>query len=78
MHDNCLQNEDFHRSCLSCSVWIFRLSKKLILFKCRKESVTMLLRVTSAGRLGITIVISADSIWHMMRSFVDENQSPLP
>lgn len=30
-----------------------------------------------ASRLGITTVISTDSIRHMMRSFVDENQSPL-
>lgn len=30
-----------------------------------------------AGRLGITTVISTDSIRHMMRSFVDEKQNPL-
>lgn len=29
------------------------------------------------GRLGITTVISTDSIRHMMRSFVDEKQNPL-
>ncbi|XP_076950353.1 P-loop NTPase domain-containing protein LPA1 homolog 2-like isoform X2 [Bidens hawaiensis] len=54
----------------------------------RKESVTVLLCGTSgcgkstlsallASRLGITTVISTDSIRHMMRSFVDENQNPL-
>ncbi|KVI09323.1 hypothetical protein Ccrd_012295 [Cynara cardunculus var. scolymus] len=31
----------------------------------------------SASRLGITTVISTDSIRHMMRSFVDEKQNPL-
>lgn len=30
-----------------------------------------------ASRLGITTVISTDSIRHMMRSFVDEKQNPL-
>ncbi|KAI3748225.1 hypothetical protein L6452_11173 [Arctium lappa] len=54
----------------------------------RKESVTVLLCGTSgcgkstlsallASRLGITTVISTDSIRHMMRSFVDEKQNPL-
>ncbi|XP_051120840.1 P-loop NTPase domain-containing protein LPA1 homolog 2 [Andrographis paniculata] len=54
----------------------------------RKESVTVLLCGTSGcgkstlsallgGRLGITTVISTDSIRHMMRSFVDEEQNPL-
>ncbi|KAI3683548.1 hypothetical protein L1987_84055 [Smallanthus sonchifolius] len=54
----------------------------------RKESVTVLLCGTSgcgkstlsallASRLGITTVLSTDSIRHMMRSFVDENQNPL-
>ncbi|KAI7750281.1 hypothetical protein M8C21_009783 [Ambrosia artemisiifolia] len=54
----------------------------------RKESVTVLLCGTSgcgkstlsallASRLGITTVVSTDSIRHMMRSFVDENQNPL-
>ncbi|KAM0065303.1 putative P-loop containing nucleoside triphosphate hydrolase [Helianthus debilis subsp. tardiflorus] len=54
----------------------------------RKESVTVLLCGTSgcgkstlsallASRLGITTVMSTDSIRHMMRSFVDENQNPL-
>ncbi|XP_076916798.1 P-loop NTPase domain-containing protein LPA1 homolog 2-like [Bidens hawaiensis] len=54
----------------------------------RKESVTVLLCGTSgcgkstlsallASRLGITTVISTDSIRHMMRSFVDESQNPL-
>ncbi|KAK1284501.1 hypothetical protein QJS10_CPB21g00342 [Acorus calamus] len=54
----------------------------------RKESVTVLLCGTSGcgkstlsallgSRLGITTVISTDSIRHMMRSFVDEKQSPL-
>ncbi|KAK1267019.1 hypothetical protein QJS04_geneDACA000303 [Acorus gramineus] len=54
----------------------------------RKESVTILLCGTSGcgkstlsallgSRLGITTVISTDSIRHMMRSFVDEKQSPL-
>ncbi|KAF8395255.1 hypothetical protein HHK36_019197 [Tetracentron sinense] len=54
----------------------------------RKESVTVLLCGTSGcgkstlsallgSRLGVTTVISTDSIRHMMRSFVDENQSPL-
>lgn len=54
----------------------------------REESVTVLLCGTSgcgkstlstllAGRLGITTVISTDSIRHMMRSFVDEKQNPL-
>ncbi|XP_071734888.1 P-loop NTPase domain-containing protein LPA1 homolog 2-like [Rutidosis leptorrhynchoides] len=54
----------------------------------RKESVTILLCGTSgcgkstlsallASRLGITTVISTDSIRHMMRSFVDEKQNPL-
>ncbi|KAF5810506.1 putative P-loop containing nucleoside triphosphate hydrolase [Helianthus annuus] len=54
----------------------------------RKESITVLLCGTSgcgkstlsallASRLGITTVIFTDSIRHMMRSFVDENQNPL-
>ncbi|KAL1817079.1 hypothetical protein ACET3Z_019653 [Daucus carota] len=54
----------------------------------RKESVTILLCGTSGcgkstlssllgSRLGITTVISTDSIRHMMRSFVDEKQNPL-
>ncbi|KAE8674584.1 P-loop NTPase domain-containing protein LPA1-like protein 1 [Hibiscus syriacus] len=54
----------------------------------RKESVTVLLCGTSGcgkstlsallgGRLGITTVISTDSIRHMMRSFVDEKENPL-
>ncbi|KAE8692921.1 P-loop NTPase domain-containing protein LPA1-like protein 1 [Hibiscus syriacus] len=54
----------------------------------RKESVTVLLCGTSGcgkstlsallgGRLGITTVISTDSIPHMMRSFVDEKENPL-
>lgn len=54
----------------------------------RRESVTVLLCGTSgcgkstlsallASRLGITTVISTDSIRHMMRSFVDEKQNPL-
>jgi 2-phosphoglycerate kinase len=29
------------------------------------------------GRLGITTVVSTDSIKHMMRSFADEKQNPL-
>ncbi|XP_019709721.1 P-loop NTPase domain-containing protein LPA1 [Elaeis guineensis] len=54
----------------------------------RKESVTVLLCGTSGcgkstlsallgSRLGVTTVISTDSIRHMMRSFVDEKQNPL-
>uniref|UniRef100_A0A1D1XWC6 Uncharacterized protein DDB_G0273453/DDB_G0273565 n=1 Tax=Anthurium amnicola TaxID=1678845 RepID=A0A1D1XWC6_9ARAE len=54
----------------------------------RKESVTILLCGTSGcgkstlsallgSRLGVTTVISTDSIRHMMRSFVDERQNPL-
>ncbi|KAI7997912.1 hypothetical protein LOK49_LG10G01667 [Camellia lanceoleosa] len=54
----------------------------------RKESVTVLLCGASGcgkstlssllgSRLGITTVISTDSIRHMMRSFVDEEQNPL-
>ncbi|KAI7743377.1 hypothetical protein M8C21_003560 [Ambrosia artemisiifolia] len=54
----------------------------------RKGSVTVLLCGTSgcgkstlsallASRLGITTVVSTDSIRHMMRSFVDEKQNPL-
>lgn len=54
----------------------------------RKTSVTILLCGTSgcgkstlstllASRLGITTVVSTDSIRHMMRSFVDERQNPL-
>ncbi|KAF5744735.1 hypothetical protein HS088_TW07G00314 [Tripterygium wilfordii] len=54
----------------------------------KKESVTVLLCGTSGcgkstlsallgSRLGITTVISTDSIRHMMRSFVDEKQNPL-
>ncbi|CAD5191722.1 unnamed protein product [Musa acuminata subsp. malaccensis] len=54
----------------------------------RKESVTVLLCGTSGcgkstlssllgGRLGVTTVISTDSIRHMMRSFMDEKQNPL-
>ena len=30
-----------------------------------------------ASRLGITIVVSTDSIWHMIRSFADEKENPL-
>ncbi|URE20062.1 2-phosphoglycerate kinase-related [Musa troglodytarum] len=54
----------------------------------RKESVTVLLCGTSGcgkstlssllgSRLGVTTVISTDSIRHMMRSYVDEKQNPL-
>ncbi|XP_057955318.1 P-loop NTPase domain-containing protein LPA1 homolog 2 [Malania oleifera] len=54
----------------------------------RKESVTVLLCGTSGcgkstlsallgSRLGITTVVSTDSIRHMMRGFVDEKQNPL-
>ncbi|PKA62738.1 2-phosphoglycerate kinase [Apostasia shenzhenica] len=54
----------------------------------RKKSVTILLCGTSGcgkstlsallgSRLGITTVISTDSIRHMMRSFVDENENQL-
>ncbi|KAL2932123.1 P-loop NTPase domain-containing protein LPA1-like protein 1 [Bienertia sinuspersici] len=54
----------------------------------RKESLTVLLCGTSgcgkstlssilASRLGITTVISTDSIRHMMRSYVDEKKNPL-
>ncbi|XP_073050635.1 P-loop NTPase domain-containing protein LPA1 homolog 1-like isoform X1 [Primulina eburnea] len=54
----------------------------------RKESMTVLLCGTSGcgkstlsallgSRLGLTTVISTDSIRHMMRSFVDEKQNPL-
>ncbi|CAH8367526.1 unnamed protein product [Eruca vesicaria subsp. sativa] len=54
----------------------------------RKESVTVLLCGTSGcgkstlsallgSRLGITTVVSTDSIRHMMRSFADEKQNPL-
>ncbi|XP_074284956.1 P-loop NTPase domain-containing protein LPA1 homolog 2-like [Silene latifolia] len=54
----------------------------------RKESMTVLLCGTSGcgkstlssllgSRLGITTVVSTDSIRHMMRSFVDEKQNPL-
>lgn len=54
----------------------------------RKESFTVLLCGTSGcgkstlssllgSRLGITTVISTDSIRHMMRSFADEKQNPL-
>ncbi|KAK1295378.1 hypothetical protein QJS10_CPA16g01137 [Acorus calamus] len=54
----------------------------------KKESVTILLCGTSgcgkstlssllASRLGITTVVSTDSIRHMMRSFVDEKENPL-
>ncbi|KAG0456914.1 hypothetical protein HPP92_022071 [Vanilla planifolia] len=63
-----------------------------LLLACRirekKESVTILLCGTSGcgkstlsallgSRLGITSIISTDSIRHMMRSFVDEKQNPL-
>ncbi|CAL5056493.1 unnamed protein product [Urochloa decumbens] len=54
----------------------------------RKESVTILLCGTSGcgkstlssllgSRLGITTVVSTDSIRHMMRGFADEKQNPL-
>ncbi|ONK63776.1 uncharacterized protein A4U43_C07F18810 [Asparagus officinalis] len=54
----------------------------------RKESVTVLLCGTSGcgkstlssllgSRLGVTTVISTDSIRHMMRSFADEKENPL-
>ncbi|CAL1366839.1 unnamed protein product [Linum trigynum] len=54
----------------------------------KKESVTVLLCGTSGcgkstlsallgSRLGITTVVSTDSIRHMMRSFVDEKENPL-
>ncbi|XP_072993516.1 P-loop NTPase domain-containing protein LPA1 [Typha latifolia] len=54
----------------------------------RKGSVTILLCGTSGcgkstlsallgSRLGVTTVVSTDSIRHMMRSFVDEKQNPL-
>ncbi|CAL5422346.1 unnamed protein product [Camellia sinensis] len=55
---------------------------------CGKSSLSSLLAVmemeqhfsnslVSGSRLGITTVISTDSIRHMMRSFVDEEQNPL-
>ncbi|KAL6838468.1 hypothetical protein ACP4OV_031713 [Aristida adscensionis] len=54
----------------------------------RKESVTILLCGTSGcgkstlstllgSRLGVTTVVSTDSIRHMMRSFVEEKENPL-
>ncbi|XP_041994810.1 P-loop NTPase domain-containing protein LPA1 homolog 2-like [Salvia splendens] len=54
----------------------------------RNESVTVLLCGTSGcgkstlsallgSRLGITTIVSTDSIRHMMRSFVDEKENPL-
>ncbi|XP_010279555.1 PREDICTED: P-loop NTPase domain-containing protein LPA1 homolog [Nelumbo nucifera] len=54
----------------------------------KKESVTILLCGTSgcgkstlssllASRLGITTVVSTDSIRHMMRSFINEKENPL-
>ncbi|KAG2633683.1 P-loop NTPase domain-containing protein LPA1 homolog isoform X2 [Panicum virgatum] len=54
----------------------------------RKESVTVLLCGTSGcgkstlstllgSRLGVTTVVSTDSIRHMMRSFVEEKENPL-
>ncbi|CAD6219979.1 unnamed protein product [Miscanthus lutarioriparius] len=54
----------------------------------RKESITVLLCGTSGcgkstlstllgSRLGITTVVSTDSIRHMMRSFVEEKENPL-
>uniref|UniRef100_A0A452XC71 Uncharacterized protein n=1 Tax=Aegilops tauschii subsp. strangulata TaxID=200361 RepID=A0A452XC71_AEGTS len=54
----------------------------------RKESVTVLLCGTSGcgksalssllgNRLGITTIVSTDSIRHMMRSFVEEKENPL-
>lgn len=54
----------------------------------KKESVTILLCGTSGcgkstlssllgSRLGITTVVSTDSVRHMMRGFVDEKQNPL-
>ncbi|KAL7115830.1 hypothetical protein ACP275_04G205300 [Erythranthe tilingii] len=54
----------------------------------RKESVTVLLCGTSGcgkstlsallgSRLGITTIVSTDSIRHMMRSFFDEKENPL-
>uniref|UniRef100_A0A453Q332 Zeta toxin domain-containing protein n=1 Tax=Aegilops tauschii subsp. strangulata TaxID=200361 RepID=A0A453Q332_AEGTS len=60
----------------------------LIRIKEKKESVTVLLCGTSGcgkstlssllgSRLGITTVVSTDSIRHMMRSFADEKQNPL-
>lgn len=67
------QRSDLHRAC--------RIRE-------RKESVTILLCGTSGcgkstlstllgSRLGITTVVSTDSIRHMMRSFVEEKQNPL-
>uniref|UniRef100_A0A0E0M4T8 Uncharacterized protein n=1 Tax=Oryza punctata TaxID=4537 RepID=A0A0E0M4T8_ORYPU len=67
------QRADLHRAC--------RIREK-------KESVTILLCGTSGcgkstlstllgSRLGITTVVSTDSIRHMMRSFVQEKQNPL-
>ncbi|ONM53679.1 P-loop NTPase domain-containing protein LPA1 homolog 1 [Zea mays] len=51
----------------------------------RKESITVLcgtsgkstLSMLLGSRLGITTVVSTDSIRHMMRSFVEENKNPL-
>ncbi|MCO5586620.1 hypothetical protein L7F22_040561 [Adiantum nelumboides] len=61
--------------------WVVRIREK-------KASVTILLCGTSgcgkstlstllASRLGITTVVSTDSIRHMMRSFVNEKENPL-
>ncbi|KVI00124.1 hypothetical protein Ccrd_021575, partial [Cynara cardunculus var. scolymus] len=49
---------------------------------CGKSTLSALLTLIpkinlQASRLGITTVISTDSIRHMMRSFVDEKQNPL-
>ncbi|XP_022958672.1 P-loop NTPase domain-containing protein LPA1 homolog 1-like isoform X2 [Cucurbita moschata] len=70
-----------------CSLWVAK-HDMLSRIRERKESVTVLLCGTSGcgkstlsallgSRLGITTVISTDSIRHMMRSFVDEKQNPL-
>ncbi|KAJ4971491.1 hypothetical protein NE237_004590 [Protea cynaroides] len=79
-------------TCLEEYHYVGRSQRADIILGCRlrerKESVTILLCGTSgcgkstlssllASRLGITTVVSTDSIRHMMRSFFDEEENPL-
>lgn len=60
---------------------IFHISTQNGIFLGRSELITLIgslpFIISQGNRLGITTIVSTDSIRHMMRSFVDEEQNPL-